>query len=203
MTRLELITIALRTVGDTSLGTEAIEALNNSLREIEALNRWVFLEASTTYQTENTIQNVAFSASKWPSAALTDYSKGMRIKSVSKPYILTPKSKDALDANKDGSTGLPKEFAIREDTVYFNPTPVTGLIPLLTIEYYKTISIPSADDDVIKTVTGLPDKYLPVLILGVIDKMIKEIQDGRDFSANWEKGLQFMSADNLIYSGEV
>jgi hypothetical protein len=199
MTRLELVTIALRTVGDTSLTAEAAVAIDIVLEEIENLTNWWFLEKITTYQTENNVSSVAFSASKWPAAALTDYSKGMEISSVNAPYNLIPVSKHILDALNDGTSGNPRFFALYNEILYLFPIPTTGSLPLLTIKYYKNVTLPTADGDVIETVVGINKKYLPFIISGLISYMTQEEDDTRDFRSKLTENLKLMLLDNISY----
>ena len=186
MTRTQLVAIALRTVSDTSLTAEAAAALDIILEFVETINRWNFLQATTTYQTEDTVGSVAFSASKWPSAALTNFSASMEILSASAPYRLESVKKELYNAMNSGETGLPSHYALHLKTLYLWPTPVTGTLPLLTLEYYKNITLPTSDSDVIETVVGIDKKMLPMLINGVIWYMSRE--EGE------EKSTQFLKA---------
>lgn len=201
MTRTQFITILLRTVGDTSLTSEAADALDLVLYDLESRANWVFLEAGTTYQTENNTSGVLFSASKWPSAALTNYSKGMNIASSLPPYHLTPISKQAFNIMHDGTTGAPTHFAVFNETLHLFPTPVTGAttLPILAIFYHKTITVPTQDSDVLETTIGIGSKYLPHLMTGVIHRLLQEENDDRGFEDKWKEALLTMLADNSAY----
>lgn len=193
-TRLQLITRALRTVGDTSLTSEATDWITNVLNDIEAVGMWRFLYVTTTHQTETGVSSVAFSASKWPSAAITDFSKGLSISSTSTPFSLTLLSKDGYDRANDSSTGLPSHYAFANETVFFYPIPVTGSLPLLTSKYYKEIPILTADGDDIETVTGIKPQWHPVIEAGVVLAGALEIEDGRveTFAAIYRQKLGAM-----------
>lgn len=197
MTRLQLITQTLRIVGDPDLTTEAADWLNNVLYEMETSGYLKFLAKETTYQTENTVYNVAFSAAKWPSAAITDYSKGMRLWS-DEPKKLVRISKAAFDKGYDASTGNPSHFAIWNDKVYLWPTPVTNSLPLLTAQYYQEITVPTADGDDIETVVGILPKWQRYLINGMVSEGFDYMEDARYENRRglWERNLALILRDN-------
>lgn len=201
MTRGDIITQALKIVGDTSLTTEAAAWLDNILLEMETAGFWRFLAKETTYQTEDTVFKVAFSAAKWPSAALTDYSKGLSIWSA-EPRKLIRISKATFDDGYDATTGYPEFFALWNDTLYLGSTPVTGSIPLLTVQYYEEITLPTADNDDIETVVGIKPKWHGFLVDGVIAEGFSYMYDDR-FAQHrqiWERKLGLMLKDNEDYS---
>lgn len=197
MTRTQLITQALVILGNTTLTTNATNWINDVLYEIASSALWKFLEASTTYQTENGVSSVAFSAAKWPSAALTNYSKGIYIQS-DEPRKLEKITKEEFLSKDDGSTGNPKFFAIWDEALYLYPQPVTDSLPLLTIYYYKEITVPTQDSDDLETVCGLKPKWQSFLKYGIIALGMAHESDPRftDFQTLWERKLQIMIADN-------
>lgn len=197
MTRGELLDQALKLLGNANELANSRNWLNNILYEIESVGFWEFLEAETTYQTENNVGSVAFSASKWPAAALTDYSKGMSIYSA-EPRRLVQVSKEAFDEMSDGSTGNPRFFALRTDTLYLYPTPVTGTLPLLTVKYLKEITLPTDDSDDMETVTGIKPKYHKFLIDGVVSEGFQFDNDNRydRQRALFDRHLTVMLKDN-------
>jgi len=197
MTRTQLISRALTILGNTSLTSEAADWLNEILYEIEAATAWKFLETTTTYQTENAVSNVAFSASKWPAAALTNYSKGMFIQSA-EPRKLEPISKDEFLSRNDGATGYPKFFSIWDDTLYLYPTPITSYLPLLTVHYYKEITVPTADGDDLETVCGLIPKLQSVLKYGLLalGSIHQNDQRFEKFQGLWDAKLAALVKEN-------
>jgi hypothetical protein len=199
-TRGNLIEKALKIIGDQNRLVDARDWLDLTLSEIESRGFWEFLEKSTTYQTENTVQSVAFSEAKWPSSAITDFSKGLILNS-DEPRKLIRISKAALDAANDNATGNPTHYAVWNKTVYFYPTPVTSSLPLLTVRYFKEITFPTSDTDVIETVTGILPKYEPFLVNGIIAWGMEAIDDGRQNVRRqiWERNLQIMENDNDDY----
>ncbi len=197
MTRVQLVTQALVILGNTTLTTNAANWVNDVLYEIESSALWKFLEGSTTYQTENGVSSVAFSVAKWPSAALTDYSKGMYIQS-DEPRKLERISKEEFLSKDDGSTGNPRFFSIWDETLYLYPQPVTDSLPLLTVHYYKEITVPTADGDDLETVCGLNPKWQSFLKYGILALGMAHEGDQRfeKFQTLWEAKLQTMVKDN-------
>lgn len=204
MTRGDIITQALRVVGDTSLTTEAADWVDNVLLEIDSVGFWRFLSKETTLQTQHTVWGINFSDPKWPAAALTDYSKGMSIWS-DEPRGLTRISKAAFDKGYDASTGNPEFFALWQDAVYLWPTPVTGSLPLLTVQYYQEITLPTADADDIETVVGIKPKWQGFLIDGVIAEGFSYMEDPRrdNYMQIWQRHLGMMLKDNEDFSTPV
>jgi hypothetical protein len=206
VTRLELITAALKIGADTTLGTEALDWLNNILTEYEASGLWRALEAETTYQTENNVASVAFSASKFPAAALTDYSKALMISS-DEPRELVYKSFSQLKVlAADGATGNPKFFTIRGAKLYLHPTPVTGSLPILTLYYYKDMTLPTADGDDIETVCGVVRKHQGFIIDGLMSYIfayLGETDKAQAARAIWlQHHIPIMLLDNKDYYDE-
>ncbi len=196
MTRTGIINQSLAILGDSTLATSAIDWFANCLYEIEAAGFLTFLEKQTTYQTENGVQSVAFSASKWPAAALTDYSKGMYIYS-SEGRKLEEISKEAYDVRNIGETGYPKYFTIFADVLYLYPKPVTSYLPLLTVHYYKQISLPAQGTDELSTI-GIKTKYQSSLIWGVLKFAGMYNSDDRAsaFQQNWDAALGKLVSEN-------
>jgi hypothetical protein len=197
MTRTQLVTQALAILGNTTLTTDAANWVNDILYELEASGLWKFLESTTTYQTEDTVQSIAFSASKWPAAALTDYSKGMFIES-SEPRKLEYLPKEDFLSLVDGSTGTPTHFSVWNSTLYLFPTPATGALPLLTIHYYKEITVPTGDSDDLETVCNIKPKWQSFLKYGIIALGMAYENDSRfeKFQTLWEARIEAMKADN-------
>lgn len=81
MTRGDIITQALKVVGNTNLTTEAAAWLDKKLFELKTAGSgyWRFLAAETTHQTVNNQYKALFSANEWPATALTNYNKGLSI----------------------------------------------------------------------------------------------------------------------------
>lgn len=160
MTRLTLQTRVLSTVGDSSLTTEFIEWLESVLRKIEGFGKWRFLESGVTHQTVNNGASVALSALDTPIA--DNAGKQFVISSTNAPYNLDVVSIEALRASP-AATGDPYIFAFWRDALYFYPIPVTGTLPLLTVGYYKNMTLPTGDSDVLETVVGLRKGWLGYL----------------------------------------
>lgn len=184
MTRLELINRALKVIGDESTGsaTDAETWVDLILYELESLDLWKFLQATTTYQTENTVDNVAFSAAKFPSAAITDYSKGMSVSSSLSPFGLQYVSFLEFKQIHGSEQGAPEIYSFWNETLWLHPTPITGsgTLPLLSLYYYKNITVPTADDDELSdpAKSNVPKKLHPALLKGVIAYGMSEIGDG-------------------------
>jgi hypothetical protein len=206
MTRLELINAALTLAADTTLGTQAVDWLNNILTEYEASGLWRSLEAETTYQTENTVASVAFSASKFPAAALTDYSKAMMISS-NEPRQLVYKSFSQFKVlTADGATGNPKYFTIRNSKLYLHPTPATGSTPILTLYYYKDITLPTADGNDLETTSGIVRKHQGFIMDGLLSYIhahLGETEKAQAARAVWlQHHIPIMLLDNKDYYDE-
>lgn len=204
MTRLEFITSALRIVGDTTKTTEGIEWLRDVFTDFEARDLWRFLEQETTYQTETTVDSIALSATKWPSAAITDYSKGLFISSAVAPYGLKYLPQVEFKRMHTNETGNPTTFSIWDDTVWLHPTPVTNFLPLLTVGYFGDIVLPTADGDELSDVTktGLPKKLHSILMQGVVAKGMAEIKDPRwaDWQNLYTQSIELIAKpDNSMY----
>lgn len=197
MTRTQLITKALQMHGNTGLSTVAIDWLDRVLWEMEAAGYWKFLETQTTYQTENNTQSVAFSTSKWPSAAITDYSKGLALTS-DEPRQLQQVSKQAFDEMDDDATGNPRYFALWNKTVYLYPTPVTGSLPLITVRYFKEMTHPTQDADDMETVCGILPKWQGFVLNGVVAEGLAYSVDERApfYRQLWKENLLTMLVDN-------
>lgn len=205
MTRLELITRALRIVGDITLTADAADWLEDVLLEFEGVDCWRFLEESTTYQTEDTVDNIAFSASKWPSSALTDYSKGLFITSDEVPFGLEYVPKVEFMKMHKTETGFPRIFSFWDDTLWLDPTPITGSLPLLTVHYYAQIVLPTADGDELSdsSKTAMPKKWHPVIMKGVIAHGLADTKNTRwkDWQDMYENlALPRAIMDNSNYS---
>lgn len=203
MTRGEIITQALEVVGDISLTTEAAAWLDKKLLELKTagLGFWRFLAAETTHQTEDAVYSVPFSATKWPAAALTNYNKGMSIWSA-EPRKLTRISKAIYDAGYDAAAGNPEFFALWNKTLYLYPIPVTSSLPLLTIQYYKEITLPTSDGDDLETVVGIKENWQGFLINGVVSEGFRYMNDGRFANSRdlWKEQQGLMLKDNEDFS---
>lgn len=174
MLRSELETRCLEIVGDENLTTEFPRWLDTVLRKLESVGKWEFLNAETTYQTENTVQSKTLAA-----LSITDYRKGIFINSPNWPYRLVKVPIDTI-REMGSRTGDPCVFALWKDTLYFSPIPVTGNTPLLTIGYFKVMTLPTADDDDIETVTGMPSDWVESFLLdGVLGQGFLSEEDSR------------------------
>jgi hypothetical protein len=170
----QLITTALRTVGDTNLTAEALEWFDEVQDEIEQKAFWRWLYKSTTHQTVNNQRSVLFSASEFPSAALADYSKGLRISSNQEPYNLDMLSKADFDKITP-VTGAPEVYALEggapgSEKLWLHPTPITGAttLPLLTLDYYKQITRATGGSDDVQVTLGIPRRFNAAIINGLI-----------------------------------
>lgn len=201
MTRIQLVTQSLSVLGDTTLATDAANWVDDVLYEMATAGFWYFLEKEATYQTENTVANVLFSAAKWPSAAITDYSKGLIVTS-DEPRILKPLSKAQFEAKAASSvTGNPTHYTFWKAGLYLYPTPVTDSLPIITVRYFKNITVPTGDADGIETITGMPTKWVKLLKWGIIAIGMAYKGDPRygAFQQQWGRKLGLMLIDNKDY----
>jgi hypothetical protein len=169
----DLITRALRTIKDTNLISEGEDWFDEVQDQIEQKAYWRFLHRSTTHQTVDGQQSVLFSASEFPAAALTDYSKGLFISSNQAPYKLEMVSKQTLIGLKP-ATGAPQRYALEagvpgSERLWLHPTPVTGATtrPLLTLEYYAQITRSTLLADDVQTDLGIPRKFNAAIVDGL------------------------------------
>ena len=168
---------------------------------------WKWLEATTTYQTENGVFSIAFSASKWPAAALTNYSRNMRIVSSASNGdggSLELSSVDILMGKKLNfpETGVPREFAIFNNTLYLHKTPITGSLPLLTLYYQKILDFTnfSTSSDM-TTFFGIKESYHVFFIDAILAKVFSRIGDTREveYKERWYKQhIPVMILDNSL-----
>lgn len=185
LTRTQVIDAVLKTIKDPNLTTEAIEWMDEVFDQIETKAFWRFLYASTTHQTVNNQNEVLFSDSEFPAAALANYSKGIQITSDQAPYMLTMQSKAAMDA-RTPETGAPTHFALEggaigSEKLWLFPTPVTGAttLPLLTINYYKQISRPSTGSDDLQVDLGIPRRFNAAIKEGMRAIGLMDVNESR------------------------
>jgi len=198
MTRGQLITRALRLVGDTGLTDEARDALDDILLKIEAIGYWEYLQASTTYATVNTTDSATLAT-----LSITDYSKGMWVSSSAKPYKLSRISHEAMkELQGGGKTGNPHRMSMFNDTVYLHPQPVTGSLPTLTLHWFKQTTLPTDDGDELSTTPGMPKKYHSFLIDGVAATLLSQQDDtnAQLYIQSFLAGIQMMILDNGDYT---
>jgi len=185
MTATALLNRALKIVGDSTLTTEAQEWFENILYEVMAVGKWRHLQKNTTQVTANDDDEYDL-----PS----DYNNFLVVTSTASPYELVRISKDEIEVlRRKGDTGNPKLYAIYDTSYAVYPKPVTDALPTLTLSYQKTMSIPSASNEV-ETVTGLSSYWIKYLIDGVVAEGFRYIDDARQDSARikWENGLMLM-----------
>lgn len=201
MNRGQLITRALRFIGDTSLTDECRDALDDILLKIETIGYWGYLHSSTTYATTNATDSVTLTA-----LSITDYSKGMWGSSSSKPYKLERLSHETMkELQGSGETGAPENMSMFSNTVYLFPQPVTGDLPTLTFHWFKQTTLPTDDGDELNTTPGIPIKYHSFLIDGVAGVVLQQQDDDNStaFIQNFIAGLQVMIVDNADYTPDA
>lgn len=159
MLRSELQTRCLNIIGDQSLTTKFTQWLDTVLTKLEAAGKWDFLNTEKTYQTVDATASVTLT-----DLSITDYRKGIFITSPNWPRRLVKVPIDTV-REMGARTGDPCVFALWKNTVYFSPVPETGNTPLLTIGYYKAMTLPTADGDDIEDVTGIRSDWVPGYIL--------------------------------------
>lgn len=196
MTRSDLIVGALKIVGDTNLVSEARNWLDNVLYEIETMGYWRFLEKEITYQTEIGINNKTFT-----SILLTDYSKGLSVRS-SEGRLLIQTSKAGLDEMNDAAVGFPHFFSIWADKLWLYPTPTTGKIPILTLKYFREMTVPTSDADDMELTTGIKPKWQRFLIDGIISEGFAYQDDQRsgNYRQLFDRHMMIMRRDNEDFS---
>ena len=209
MNRGDILTDALQVVGDQNLTTEARIWLNNALYELEGEGYFTFLQSSTTHQTVNDQVSAAFTASEWPSAALTTFSKGLEVVSGTPARKLLEVQKPGFDAMSDGATGAPRFFSLWNQTLFLYPTPVTGAqtLPLLTVYFFRKIVVPTDDSDELDAVAGanIPLKYHKYLVNAVAFQGLRFTGDDREdrYRQIWESNILEMKKDNADYANHV
>lgn len=195
MTRQDILDRALKIVGEDNLLADARVWLDSVLYDLEARGFWRFLETPTTYQTENNVNTKTFTE-----LSMTNYSKGLAILS-DEPRKLRQISKTAFDEADDGATGNPWLFANWNESIWLYPKPVTGKLPILTLRYYKEVTIPTQDSDDMETVVGIKPKWQRYLIDGVIAEGLSYMADERyeQYKRQFDEKVAIMLADNEDY----
>ncbi len=192
ITRDALITQALRVVGDTALTSRGEEWINNLLYEIESLGFWKFLSTTSTQATSNLVNSYAEPAT---------YSKGMTIHITDTEVLEQVSYKTILEMRKLSETGSPRFFAMHGGNIEVYPTPVTGTLPTLQLDFYKNITVFTVDADV-ETTTGIPEKWHRYLHDGLISEGFQYVNDQRELSQRqrWEQDLIIMARENADYT---
>lgn len=196
-----------RTLVTTGLDTEndipkALKWLEELLLDIETRGYWRFLLTSTTYQTENGVQSVSFSAAKFPSAAITDYSKGLSVESDALTPVITTSYEAIRELIIEGYTGDVEYAAYHNGSLYVEPKPDGTNTPILTLWYYKNITLPTDTTDDIEDDIGLVQKWQPYLLAGMKMKAYEFMGDEtrqQSESQRYEQGIQIMLADGADY----
>lgn len=182
--------------GNEDFDTDFNDWLDEILLEIQSFNNvyWDFLQASTIYNTVNNTNTVSFSTLGIDG----DFSKGLTISSSLVPLALDPLPKESIDSVLGSDTGNPIYFSRHNSNLYFFPTPVTGNLPVLTLKYYKDISLPTDDSDDVNTVTGMNDSWNQIIIKGLKWKALDEIDDIRVTSMRrmFEQGVLSMAQNS-------
>ncbi len=176
MTRLQLQARVLDSVdgGALTLATQFTYWLDSILKKIESAGKWTFLETdAATWQTTDSSDSATLA-----SLSITNFSKDMSVSSNAKPFSLVKVPIDTIKG-MGGITGYPYVFAIYKASIYISPKPVTGSLPILTPRYYKTMTLPTADEDVIEDVTGLRSEWLQYLQEGVEGLGFAKVRDSR------------------------
>ena len=212
LTQGQLLSQALETVGTVTSTCDAQDWLNKVLWEIDAAGYWRFLESTVvSVAVSDCTSSVAFSYNVWDAAAsgdsttIDDFSKGLQIwsgDSDDSGRQLIQISKNAYDAINKDENGFPYFFALWNDTIFFYPH-TTAIVNATShkMVYYKEITVPTSASEDIETETGIPPKYHPMLIDGVIAEGLAKVDDTRQdsYRARFEKGVMIMLMDNKDY----
>jgi hypothetical protein len=212
MTRGELLTSALGIVSNsTDFWEKAKTWVNDALREVENYGDWSFLQRETTYACENEVDEVAFSAAKFPAAAITDFSKQMKV--YRPDYGELTEIADRREFNSIrglGETGIPTHFFVgygsSNESLFLFPTFVTGETPTtLTLSYCGEMVFPDEDSDDLETVSGIKPKLQGFLENYVRARLFQQIDDDRQEAemGKWQQGLSKMLAEDLTGSGAI
>ena len=189
MTRGELLASALNVLGNgEAYRARACDWLNDALRDLENFGDWVFLRGTTTLTLTSGATSYLFSASVWPAAALTTYSKGMKLfTSTGKPL---KRFRDAPGLSAEEAYGEMKGLAMTAvnppthficyDTpgaaggVEIMPTPTTTP-GTLTASFVKQATFPTQDANDLLTTSGIPPKMQAHLINYIRHRLYNQI----------------------------
>lgn len=188
-----LLAKALRVVGDNTLTTQALEWLEDVLRELESANYWRFLETTNTAPMTG-----ASSVSTLP----TNYSKGLFIfytrDSNSEKGKLIQVPKHTMEELKiTRPVALPKFFSLWQNELEIDSTVSGTFASTLSLFYYKKITVPIAIED-FNTITGVPVKWNKYILDGIISEGLIYSDDSRadNRRAKFEQDLLLMVHEN-------
>jgi hypothetical protein len=157
---------------------------------------WRWLLAESSHTTGSSEASVALGSLSTP---ITDYSKGMTITNNTSKKLIDMMSKPGYDGVADGTTGDITHAALFNDTLYWYPT--TDSTDSLSLSYFKQLTLPTDDTVDLATTPGIPVKYHPYLIDGVIAEGLRYTDDDRydRAMANFTMGVRIMIVDNNDY----
>lgn len=206
MNRGELLTSALRVIQNPNeFRAASNEWLDDGLREIEKKGDWSFLQKETTHVLETAIDEVAFSATKFPAAAITDFSKEMKVFRPGYGNLLEIDSREEFNQARGlGLTEIPTHFftgnGVGGESIFFFPTWISTLTSTtLTLSWCGQIIVPTVDSDDLLTVSGLKPKLQELLIRYVRHKLWEQTDEDRQASelVDFEKGLNEAFVEDL------
>jgi hypothetical protein len=198
MTRTELLTRALAVIQNSTAFWElATTWLDDGFRKIEEKGDWDFLQKETTYACEATVDEIAFSAAKFPAAAITDYSKEMKVYRPSFGELkLIETRKKFNDARGTADEGIPTHYFVGTGTggksLFLFPVFTAGDdATTLTLTYCGRIIFLTLDSQDLETVAGIVPKIQGALIHYVRARLWQHKDDDRQITemAKWEKEL--------------
>lgn len=196
----DILTQAFQRIGYDDTEARGLEWFNNVLDNLETKGAWKFLRGTTTHQTENAADNILFSASKWPAAALTNYSKEMTISTSAGPRKSLKKvsNMEMQALRAEGTTGYPEYFNIYNDTLNLFPQNITDFLPLLTLYFLTEFTRATAQEDDLETDLSIPLRYHQYFITGVLWQVMADTRDERekDYKERWDQNVLIMTADN-------
>ena len=206
MTRIELLTKALRVIQNRDDFLDPARSwLDDGLLEIENFGDWRFLQRETTHVLETNIDEVALSALKFPAAAITDFSKEMKVYRPGYGMLVEFPSRNEFNkARSLAETGQPTHFlvdyATGGESLFLFPKWISTLdATTLTLTWGGQIVLPDEDSDDLLTVSGVKPKMQVPLINYVRYRLFQQIDDDRQNTelAEWRQGLTKSFSEEL------
>lgn len=198
----QLLSKAFNVVGFDDTEQIGLSLVKETLNDMSAKSFWRFLPTTTTYQAEIGVSSVGFDEAKFPSAAITTFSKNLIITSSDGPLRKLDKTdRETVETLLAyGATGFPEMFALfgSTPTLIFYPIPASGFLPLLTLIFEAKIAEPTSLNDDLETKMLIPERYHELLIPDILRQVMAIQGDPREqgYKEEWNQNIINMKADD-------